>query len=189
LPGGPDINPVNYGAPPHPKLTDLDNDRDRAEIPLARWAVAEDRPLLGICRGHQLLNVALGGTLHQDMAAEAGKLIASHDHPSFEDRTLISHDVAITPDSRLAAIMGGIEMAVNSLHHQAVREIAPEFVATAVAPDGVVEAIENPAKRFALSVQWHPEDLYKTNDAMRRLFEEFVAAAREFADAKLTNRV
>lgn len=179
LPGGPDVNPMHFGETPHPQLGEVDDARDRIELPLARWAFADDVPLFGICRGHQVLNVALGGRLVQDMRAQLdGNLLGPHTEPSYQDRSALTHPVSVVPDSRLAAIIGSTSAQVNSLHHQSISAVAPGFVVTAQAPDAVIEAIEHPGKQFALSVQWHPEDLYTTDPAMSRLFAEFVTAAR-----------
>lgn len=173
LSGGEDINPAAYGAALHPATGKTDDDRDRAEIQIARWAVAEDKPVMGICRGHQLLNVALGGTLIQDIPSQLQTTL-THD---FNPRDGLAHEVEIDPGSRLAAILGAVRLPVNSVHHQSVQQPAPEVQVVAYAPDGVIEASELPGRRFALAIQWHPEDLYRKYEAMRRLFGAFVGAA------------
>lgn len=178
LPGGPDIDPAIFGEAPHPTVK-IDAARDAIELPIARWAVADDVPLFGICRGHQVINVALGGDLIQDIPSQVENAIQPHDTPDDQPRSQPVHDVSIQPESRLSAIIGSTSVAVNSLHHQAVRKAAPGMVVTALSPDGLVEATEMPDKRFALSVQWHPEDLYQNDEAMMRLFESFIEAARE----------
>lgn len=178
LPGGPDVDPAVFGEAPHPTVK-IDAARDAIELPIARWAVEDDVPLFGICRGHQVINVALGGDLIQDIPSQVEHVVASHDQPDEQPRSQPSHDVSIHPESRLASIMGSTSAAVNSLHHQAVRKAAPGMVVTAFSPDGLVEATEMPDKRFALSVQWHPEDLFENDEAMMRLFESFIEAARE----------
>lgn len=180
LPGGPDVDPSEYGQERHPQTKIIDVPRDALELTLARWTVADDRPLFGICRGHQVMNVALGGTLVQDIPSQVETTL-THDLPDEYPRDTRLHDVAIEPNSRLAAILGTTQVTVNSLHHQSVERVAPGVNLTAQAPDGVVEAIEMPDKHFVLSVQWHPEDLYENDDMMRRLFEEFVSAAHESA--------
>lgn len=180
LPGGPDIDPSHYGEEAHP-TTKIDAARDAIEVPLVRWAVQDDLPLFGICRGHQVINVALGGSLIQDIPSQVEDKVMPHDIPDDQPRNKPTHDVTIEPQSRLASIVGKERAAVNSLHHQAVREAAPGMRITAYSPDGLVEATEMPDKRFALSVQWHPEDLYENDETMLRLFEEFVEAARERA--------
>jgi putative glutamine amidotransferase len=176
LPGGPDVRPAEYGQAPHPKSYGIDDARDALELTLARWAVADDRPVLGICRGHQVLNVALGGTLMQDIPSQ-WQTTLTHDLADGLPRATRLHEVTIAPDSHLAAVLGVTRTPVNSLHHQSVQEPAPGARVTASAPDGIVEALEVPGKQFVLSVQWHPEDLYGEDPAMARLFTAFVAAA------------
>jgi len=185
LPGGPDVDPVYYGAERHAQTKEIDDARDSLELTLARWTYADDRPLFGICRGHQVMNVAFGGTLVQDIPS-AIKTDLSHDTPDELPRTTIQHEVQVSPDSHLAAILGSTHVAVNSLHHQSVERPAPGIQITGYSPDGVIESLEAPDKRFVLSVQWHPEDLYTGDEAMKRLFESFVEAARESAALKQT---
>lgn len=184
LPGGADVDPALYGETPHAKTYGIDAPRDAVELTLARWTVADDRPLLGICRGHQVINVALGGSLVQDIPSQVTTTL-THDQADELPRTNRLHEVAIDPTSRLAAILGTTRVQVNSLHHQAVAQPAPVAVITAHAPDGVIEALEIPDKRFAVSVQWHPEDLAGDDAQMAALFAAFVAAAREYAESKL----
>ncbi|MEZ4666436.1 MAG: gamma-glutamyl-gamma-aminobutyrate hydrolase family protein [Anaerolineae bacterium] len=174
LPGGGDVRPSIYGAEAHPLTDNLDDARDHVEINLTRLAVADDRPVFGICRGHQVLNVALGGTLIQDVPSEIGETIP---HNITVPRSARAHEVQIDPSSRLASILGSTKLEVNSLHHQSVLQPAPDVCITAYSPDGVVEALEMPNKKFVLSVQWHPEDLYTNYPAMKQLFKAFVEAA------------
>ncbi|MBW4436930.1 MAG: gamma-glutamyl-gamma-aminobutyrate hydrolase family protein [Pleurocapsa minor GSE-CHR-MK-17-07R] len=178
LPGGPDVDPAQYNADRHPQLGLVDDARDAIELTLARWSVSDDMPTFGICRGHQVLNVALGGTLIQDIPSQVDTDL-HHDISNETPRATRIHDITIQPDSRLASILGTTHVQVNSIHHQSVELAAPNAVVTASAPDGVVEALEVPGKAFVLSVQWHPEDLYQSDDGMRRLFQTFVDAARE----------
>jgi len=180
LPGGRDINPQRYQAAPHPATHTPDDMRDEAEITLARWAVEDDRPLLGICRGHQLLNVALGGTLIQDVATETATAI-THDTPRDLPRHFVAHEVTVNPESRLAGILETTQVGVNSLHHQSVKAAAPGTRITAHAPDGIIEGLELPDRRFVLSVQWHPEDMYPIDRSALNLFVAFVEAARRYA--------
>lgn len=180
LPGGGDIDPKYWNEAIHPTVYDIEPARDHTEITLARWAVDDDRPLFGICRGHQVFNVALGGSLIQDIPSQVD---APLPHANFRPspRDLRAHTVTVSADSRLASIIGvEANLPVNSIHHQSVREVpsAAGVVVTAESPDGIVEATEIPGKRFALSVQWHPEDL-TADDRMFNLFCAFVQASRE----------
>ena len=171
LTGGLDVDPALYGEAPHP-TTEVDAARDRFEIPLSREAVARDLPVFAICRGVQVMNVAAGGTLVQDIPSSiATELTHSIDVP----KDHIAHPVRVTPGTRLAASLGA-STAVNSRHHQAVGRVAPSFVVSAVSADGVVEAIERPESTFCVGVQWHPENFWRTGE-FAGLFEEFVAAA------------
>jgi putative glutamine amidotransferase len=171
LSGGLDIDPALYGEAPH-ATTEVDAQRDRFEIPLSREAVARDMPVFAICRGVQVLNVAGGGSLVQDIPSSVTtELTHSIDIP----KDHIAHPVRVTPGTRLAASLGA-SCDVNSRHHQAVARVAPSFVVSAVAEDGVVEAIERPESTFCVGVQWHPENFWRTGE-FAGLFEEFVAAA------------
>lgn len=176
LPGGGDIHSDWWGEPLHPTANTLDPLRDATEVRLARWAVADDRPVFGICRGHQIFNVALGAALIQDIATEYSTE-QKHDYFHPNPRNLRAHEIRLTPESRLAQIIGQTRIEVNSLHHQAVRRAADGLTVTALSPDGIIEATEIPDKRFALTVQWHPEDLAGEDDRMFNLFRAFVSAA------------
>lgn len=174
LPGGGDIRPSVYGQETHPATDNIIDARDRVELQVAKWAYEEDTPLFGICRGHQVMNVAFGGTLVQDIPSQIGVDVT---HSISTPRSTHAHTVRIDPDSHLAHILGGTEFEVNSIHHQSVEQLAPGARVTAFAPDEVVEGLEVPDKTFILSVQWHPEDLYRDDPAMQRLFKAFVEAA------------
>jgi putative glutamine amidotransferase len=163
LAGGSDIDPAMYGAPRHPETGEPDPARDSLEIFLLREALERDLPVLAICRGLQLLNVALGGTLVQH--------IEGHRYPDQPD----VHPITIASHSRLRSILEVDEFVVNSRHHQCVDRVASGLVVVARAPDNVVEALELPGKRFVLAVQWHPED--RTDGPDARLFEAFRDAA------------
>jgi putative glutamine amidotransferase len=177
LSGGGDIAPERYGAAPSPYSTGIDFNRDEIEILLARWAVEDDKPLLAICRGHQVLNVALGGTLIQDIREEVSNALR-HDPPTDDWFTILAHEVAIVAGSTLHAALGGERrLAVNSLHHQSVRQVATDLRIVACADDGIVEGIEHPDRRFVVGVQWHPEALVDQHPPMKRLFEELVHSA------------
>jgi putative glutamine amidotransferase len=179
LSGGVDVDPAEYGEPRHPGLGTVDAARDQTELTLARWALEADLPVLGICRGIQLLNVAAGGTLYQDIPAqlpEAGRHNFHLRESAWETPT---HEVRVEPESRLGDMVGAEKLRTNSFHHQSLKEVAPGFRATAWAPDGVVEAIEHPEKPFVVAVQWHPEGMFRTDSHARRIFESFVAACRK----------
>ena len=175
LPGGPDVVPQLYGEEPREDCNvDASPEQDAVDVSLARWAVDDGKPLLAICRGMQVLNVALGGSLWQDVNVQAGSRLA-HRH---EVRDAVVHGLETEPGSRLRGLIG--ERAdVNSLHHQAVRDVAPELEVTAHAPDGLIEGIEHPGTRFVVGIQCHPEELYLHHPWAARLFEELVASARE----------
>ena len=173
LPGGADIEPSLYGAAPHPKLGEVDPLLDSAELTLARWALAEEKPVLGICRGQQCLNVAAGGTLYQDIASDVAGALDHHVEP----RDAHAHELAVEPESRLADLLGTAHTSVNSLHHQSVWDVAPGFIAVAWAPDGVIEGLERSDHPFALAVQFHPEELVPGHEPSERLLIRFVAEA------------
>lgn len=176
LSGGGDVDPSLYGEAPHPLLGSTDTERDRVELLLTRWALNDGLPLLAICRGIQVLNVTAGGSLYQDVQTQCPSA-EKHDYsmPEFE-HARISHRVVTESGSRIARIFGH-EVGVNSMHHQAVRQVAPGFVVTARAEDRIIEAIEQPEHPYALGVQWHPEEMVPGNPAMCRLFESFVQTA------------
>jgi putative glutamine amidotransferase len=178
LTGGADVHPGRYGEPPHPRLGPTDPDRDAVEIDLLRFARTEGLPVLAVCRGMQVLNVAWGGTLYQDVAAQVPGAL-KHDHtPTLQNpsRRDLVHDVTVTPGSRLRRLLGASLVPVNSLHHQAVKDLAPGLTASAFAPDGVVEGVEA-AGGFVVGVQWHPEELTDDRPEMRQLFAAFTEAA------------
>ena len=179
LPGGEDINPQNYKEDRHPKLGVVSDVRDKMELSIARWAVHDDRPLFGICRGIQVMNVALGGSLYQDIPSDFHTELR-HDifKEQHEPRDLLLHEISVVDNSRLATILGATRVQVNSLHHQALKTIAPGLEVTARADDGVIEGIEMPEKRFVMAVQWHPEDLVD-DSRMHQMFRAFVDAARD----------
>lgn len=173
FPGGADIQPETYGHPRHPNLGAVDPELDEIELALARWALAEEKPILGVCRGQQLINVAAGGTLFQDISSEIADALPHRVEP----RDQLAHGIEVEPASRLAGLLGATTVEVNSLHHQAVRDVAPGFRMTARAPDGVIEGIEKPDHFFALAVQFHPEELVPGHAPSERLFLGFIAAA------------
>ncbi len=176
LAGGEDVDPVLYGQEPHPALGRVDRVRDDLELPLARLALDRGLPILGICRGIQVLNVATGGTLYQDLPSQRpGSLAHGCFQPHFPPDHL-AHEVALVSGSLLARILGQEVLPVNSRHHQGVDRLGDGWQAVAHAPDGLVEAIEAPGHPFALGVQWHPENLLRLPAHGLRLFTALVAA-------------
>ena len=178
LPGGGDIEPGMYQGYGHPTVAGIDEDRDRVEMVVARTAVAQQKPLLAICRGLQVLNVALGGSLWEDVELLMPDAM-HHEHHKSHPRTYLAHNVTIEPDSLLARQLGGTETAVNSLHHQGIRRLAIDLRATAFAPDGLIEGVEVINHPYAVGVQWHPENLIHTEPHMLSLFRGLVEAASE----------
>ena len=177
LAGGEDIHPKHYGEAIHEKCGQSDEARDTVELTLTRWALAEGLPILAICRGIQVLNVAAGGTLYQDIASQIPGSLKHNCWPDYP-RNYLAHQVTVNGDSQLAAVLGQSRVGVNSLHHQAVKDLAASFKIVARATDGLIEAIESNDHPFVLGVQWHPEELVQDAPPMRRLFEVFVSAAR-----------
>jgi putative glutamine amidotransferase len=175
LAGGGDLDPSCYHQGVYEKTEGIDPLRDEAEMILARWALSEGKPILGVCRGAQALNVAAGGTLFQDIQDFIPAAIRHQYYPEFP-REYVAHGIETVGDTRLAEILG--ERAnINSFHHQAIDRVAPGFSVSAYAPDGVIEAIERPDDRFTVAVQWHPESLVSTDAGMMRLFQAFIRAA------------
>lgn len=184
LPGGIDVDPALYGEAPHPKLGRLDMDRDRVEILLTRWAVEDKKPVLGLCRGLQVINVALGGTLYQDIEDQIPEAIKHDYYPTrgFE-RSHLAHDVVLAEGSRLRFTTETERVRVNSMHHQAVKVLAPSLIASAVAPDGIVEAAEAADDHFLVGVQWHPECFDMSVPTTQHVFQEFIDAATRYPSA------
>jgi putative glutamine amidotransferase len=176
LAGGGDMNPACYGQDLYAKTEGLDLARDDAELRVARWALDDHKPLLGVCRGVQALNVAAGGTLHQDVSDMIPNAIRHQYHPE-KPRNYVAHEVETISGTRLNRILGN-QARVNSFHHQAVERVAPGFRVCAVAPDGVIEAIEHANGTFAVGVQWHPESLVDTDHNMMALFHAFIDQTR-----------
>jgi putative glutamine amidotransferase len=182
LSGGEDLAPARYGERPHPSVVDVNLERDAFEIALVEGARSRRLPIFAICRGIQVLNVACGGTLIQDIPTEApGALDHRFSVPPHEAYTL-AHEVWLEGQTLLSRLMSERlsntdACEVNSRHHQSVKALAPGFVVSATAPDGIVEAIEDPAVAFCLGVQWHPENFWRTGE-FRPLFEGFLAACK-----------
>jgi putative glutamine amidotransferase len=175
LAGGGDLDPSCYRQGVHPKTEGVDPLRDEAEMLLAHWALAEHKPLLGVCRGAQALNVAAGGTLIQDIEDFVPNAIRHQYYPDFP-REHVAHDIETVSATRLGDMLGTTAR-INSFHHQAIDKVAPGFKAAAFAPDGIIEAIERESDTFTVAVQWHPESLVTTDAGMMRLFTTFVNAA------------
>src|SRR5262249_4217080 len=154
LTGGVDVDPACYGEPRHPLCGATDPARDWAELRLVRWGCADGKPVLGVCRGIQVINVAAGGTLYQDVAAQHPTAIKHDYFPSGgHARDRLTHSVRVVERTRLAGLLGAAESAVNSMHHQGIKALAPGLVASAFAPDGLIEGVEGPDGRFLVRVQ------------------------------------
>ena len=171
--GGPDVDPARYGGKMHPQVYGVDPERDESEILLARAIVEHDKPALFICRGMQVLNVALGGTLIEDLPDELGTGACHRGNECYA-----YHEAEIVPASRLARILGATCVSTPSWHHQAVRRVAPGFVVVAKSEDGVIEAIEHPDHDALVAVQWHPEHTADKDPQQHALFAALIATLR-----------
>jgi len=168
-----DVDPAMFGAPTRHATVKLKIQRTAFELAVTKGALARDKPLLGICGGQQLLNVVLGGTLIQHIPDEVEGALA---HEQTNPRSEAGHEVRVAKDTLLYRICATDKLEVNSAHHQAVKAVGPGVIVNAVAPDGVIEGIEDPRYRYCLGVQWHPE--YSISVGDERIFDAFVAAAR-----------
>lgn len=177
--GGADIDPKLFNGLPHPRVYDVDARRDSLEIGLVKLAAENKKPFLGICRGIQVINVALGGTLFTHIPDQLSDALR-HDYYPNVPRNHLAHPVRLSSESRLAQILGGDMFEVNSLHHQGLEQIAPTLRAVGSAPDQLVEAVELPNHPFGLGVQWHPEWLQE-HAPQRKLFQAFIQAAQNAA--------
>lgn len=177
LSGGDDVDPHHYGRERIDGPSSSDGMRDVVELFLTRRAITLGLPVLAICRGLQVLNVALGGTLVQDIPLQRPSTV-HHELRKGYPRDYLAHIVEVRPNTRLSAIVGDDALEVNSLHHQCIDDLAPTLLSSASAPDGVVEAVEL-ADSYVLGVQWHPEELVTKDPRQRRLFESFVSEARK----------
>ena len=175
LTGGGDLDPRHYGQQPHPKAGAPDRERDELDLAVARAALGRDLPILGICRGAQVLGVALGGQLLQDIGSQ---LAGAQEHSASGKGGAPRHWVELAPASRLARIAGTGRIRVNSFHHQANHHLGPGVIRSAWSEDGVTEAIELEGDRFVVGVQWHPERMWRRSPRQRRLFAAFVEACR-----------
>jgi len=181
LTGGVDVDPACYGEPRHERCDRSDAARDWVELELVRWAIADGKPILGVCRGLQLINVACGGSLYQHVPEEHPSPVKHDCFPSVGEysRDYLAHSVRVEGGTRLGRLLGG-ETPVNSMHHQGVKRLAPGLRASAFAPDGLIEGAEGEGGHYLVGVQWHPEELAKAHAPQRRLFTDFLAAAGAF---------
>ena len=179
LSGGADVDPKQFGGEEHSTVHGIDAERDALEIAVTKQVVDDEKPFLAICRGFQVLNVALGGTLYTHICDQIDNAL-QHDSNRELSRDYLAHEVQVDEDTRLAEILGEPIVKVNSWHHQGVKDIPPMLKVTAHAPDGLVEGMEIPAHPYAIAVQWHPEWM-PGDPAMRNLFKTFI-------DASIQNR-
>jgi putative glutamine amidotransferase len=179
LSGGSDLDPTLYGdMDVHPRTYGIDPLRDRFEMELARGAITRDIPLLCICRGIQVLNVALGGTLYQDIADQVGRTVLHRQGEAEIEPAEPSHRVRLNGNSRLGSVYGMTSVEVNSFHHQVIRQVAPPLVTVGESEDGLAEAVEMPDRSFVCGVQWHPEMMFERHPEHAAPFAAFVEAAR-----------
>ncbi|MFB4160891.1 gamma-glutamyl-gamma-aminobutyrate hydrolase family protein [Geomicrobium sp. JSM 1781026] len=174
--GGGDIDPTLFGEEPHPSLGTIHPDRDTFEMRIIEEFLKRDLPILSICRGCQVVNIAAGGDMYQDIYAQKDEELLQHQQKAPRFHT--SHYIDVVQNTKLAELSGSTRYRVNSYHHQAVREIAPGFRVSATSSDGVIEAFESDAHRFVLNVQWHPENLSEDVYA-NRLFAAFIEATKQ----------
>ncbi|MED1202395.1 gamma-glutamyl-gamma-aminobutyrate hydrolase family protein [Heyndrickxia acidicola] len=176
LSGGGDIDPAFFGEEPIQGLGEISPGRDSLELQLVKEMLEIDKPVLAICRGIQVLNVAAGGDMYQDIFSQASNPILQHKQKAA--RTHLSHSVNVVEQSILACVAGQTHFKVNSFHHQAIRKVPKPFIVTAWSSDGIIEAIESKEHKFVLGVQWHPENLAVNGDIIsKRLFEQFIEAS------------
>jgi putative glutamine amidotransferase len=177
--GGVDVDPTSYGEAKTPLCGTTDPDRDAVELLLLKHAMERKLPVLAVCRGIQILNVLGGGTLYQDVSAMVPAAL-KHDYfptPEQPSRKYLAHDITVKAGSKLGAILGDAVVPVNSMHHQAIKDLAPGLAPTAFAPDGIIEGVEGTGDQYVIAVQWHPEELTDTQPGMKRLFTTFIDAA------------
>ncbi|MBI3633003.1 MAG: gamma-glutamyl-gamma-aminobutyrate hydrolase family protein, partial [Candidatus Vogelbacteria bacterium] len=175
LTGGDDVNATCYGETCSTLVKNTDDERDKIELLLLKIAIERNIPVLGICRGLQIMNIGLGGTLHQDLYTEWSQKI-QHNNPD-KERDYLAHSVMLEKTSKLFSIIGKETLLVNSLHHQGVEKLGVGLTTSATAEDGLIEGIENPSLQFFIGVQWHPEELLKDNPLWLKLFNTFITEA------------
>jgi putative glutamine amidotransferase len=180
LTGGADVDPGSYSEPKLHVCGYTDPARDAIEIMLLNHAKEMKKPVLAVCRGIQILNVCYGGTLYQDIPSQVPAAI-KHDYFPKADNTpkrdFLSHEITVTSDSRLRSILVDGVVPVNSMHHQAIKDLAPGLRPNAYAPDGIIEGVEGTNGQYLMAVQWHPEELVDSQPGMKRLFSSFIDAA------------
>jgi putative glutamine amidotransferase len=182
LTGGVDVDPASYGEARHEMCDRSDPARDEIEFQLIRWAIDDRKPILGVCRGIQVINVACGGSLYQHIADQFPQAI-KHDYfptGTHYTRDYLAHSVQVEAGSHLGRLLAVKTVEVNSMHHQGIKHLAGNLRATAFAPDGLIEGVEARSGQYLLGVQWHPEELADQHATMRKLFEDFIAAAGAF---------
>jgi putative glutamine amidotransferase len=175
LTGGGDIDPALFKGETHPNVYGIDPQRDTLEIALVNYCASKNLPLLGICRGLQVINVALGGTLYTDIADQLTGALRHPCYPAYP-RDYLAHSVLMSIGTHITAITGQSQMMVNSMHHQGIKELAPDLTMSAIAPDGLVEGVEFMFHPFFIGIQWHPECL-PNSPSDRAIFSAFVRAA------------
>ena len=176
--GGDDVDPRRYGEQPRPVCGSITPDRDDCELPLVSMLhQRHDKPVLAICRGIQAMNVSLGGMLYQDLANDFGKPVLAHRQKM--QGKYSSHSIALSENTLLHRIIQTETIDVNSFHHQAVAKVAPGMIATAFAPDGIIESIESTTHPFFLGVQWHPEIMWRKDEKALKLFQALVKACHD----------
>jgi putative glutamine amidotransferase len=182
LAGGVDVDPAAYREDKLDVCGNTDPDRDRVEIMFTKWAIDEGKPVLGVCRGMQVINVACGGSLVQDVGHESERFL-KHDYYPTQGfaRDYLAHEAMVSPGSYLHRVYGGPTIMVNSMHHQAIRSLGDKLAATIHAPDELIEGVEGTEESFLVGVQWHPEMLIERDPGTRKLFTEFRDAAAAFS--------
>ena len=189
IPGGVDMDPRQYGEEVRPECGNLDPARDAVELQLTRWAIEDGKPVLGLCRGLQVINVAQGGSLWQDLPSQ-NPSFAKHDFfptTGFE-RDYLAHGVDLTSGSRLQTLLEAPRVQVNSMHHQGIKKLGNSLVASATSDDGLIEAVEGNSDAFLIGVQWHPEIFEMANPDTGHLFAGFIHASCKWAEQHGTTR-
>ena len=187
FPGGKDLQPSLYGESPHPQLGAVEPQEDEVELTLAQWAIERDIPILGICRGMQLLNVALGGSLYQDIGSQVPDSL-KHQNDD-QPRSMIAHSIQVEAGSQMEHVLGSNEVWVNSLHHQAVKQPGKGVHISGHAEDGIAELLEVPDHCFLLAVQGHPEEIYTQETIWSHVFSAFASACTRYAIRRATSAI